>query len=40
MLHRTAAPTAAEVAGWVSSGLDILGIEVALASSGEFFANG
>ena len=37
-LHRTAAPGAGEVNGWVNSGLDILTVEVRFAASGEFVA--
>jgi hypothetical protein len=37
LLHRSA--SASEVAGWVNSGADLLSIEVAFASSGEFYAN-
>jgi predicted outer membrane repeat protein len=37
-LHRAAAPSAAEVNGWVNSGLDILTMEVGFAASGEFVA--
>jgi hypothetical protein len=40
LLDRTTAPSAAEVAGWVNSGLDILSIEVAFASSHEYFLDG
>jgi Domain of unknown function (DUF4214) len=40
LLHRTAAPTAPELSGWVNSSLDILSIEVAFASTGEFFVAG
>jgi hypothetical protein len=42
LLHRTAAASAAETAGWVNSGMDILSIEVAFAglSGGEFFNDG
>jgi hypothetical protein len=36
LLHRAAAPTSAEVSGWVNSGFDILTIEVNFAASGEF----
>jgi hypothetical protein len=38
MLHRHA--SAIEVSGWVSSGLDIITIVVAFASTGEFFTSG
>ncbi len=37
LLHRTMPPAAAEVNGWVNSGLDVLSIEVALAGTAEFF---
>jgi hypothetical protein len=40
LLDRTTAPSAAEVAGWVNSSLDILSIDVAFASSREYFQNG
>ena len=40
LLHRSSAPGAGEVNGWVNSRLDILAITVALAGSGEFFSNG
>jgi hypothetical protein len=40
LLHRTAPPSQAEVNGFVSSGVDILGIEAAIAGSGEFYING
>src|SRR5262249_24074564 len=39
-LHRTAAPSAAEVSAWVNSGMDLLSIETTLLSSPEFFNNG
>jgi hypothetical protein len=39
LLHRTLAPAATEVNGWVGSGLNVLGIEVDIAASNEFFAN-
>jgi Domain of unknown function (DUF4214) len=38
LLHRTAAPSAAEINGWVNSGLDIYSIEIAIAGSTEFVA--
>ncbi len=38
LLLRGAAPGAAEVSGWVGSGLDILTLEVDFAASSEFFA--
>jgi hypothetical protein len=40
LLHRSAAPPAAEVKGWVTSGLDLLGLAVGIASSPEYFAGG
>jgi Domain of unknown function (DUF4214) len=40
LLHRTSAPTAAEVNAWANSSLAILSIAVAFAGSSEFFANG
>jgi len=40
LLHRTAAPTAAELNGWVNSNSDILMIEVSITGSAEFFVNG
>jgi hypothetical protein len=40
LLDRTAPPAAAEVSGWVNTGLDLLTIEMIFASSGEYFANG
>ena len=40
LLDRTALPSSTEVAGWASSSLDLLSIEVAFASSSEYFANG
>jgi hypothetical protein len=40
MLHRSAAPAAAEVQGWVNSGMDLLSIEASIALSDEFFNNG
>jgi hypothetical protein len=39
-LHRSSAPSAVEVNGWVNSGLDVLTIEASLATSTEFFSNG
>jgi hypothetical protein len=39
-LDRLAPPSAAEIAPWVNSGLDLLSLETALASSGEYFQNG
>jgi hypothetical protein len=40
LLHRSAAPAPAEVAGWVNSGLDLLSIQAAIAASDESFTNG
>jgi hypothetical protein len=40
LLDRSAPPSAAEVAGWVNSGLDFLSIEATMASSPEYFQNG
>ncbi|HEV3079935.1 MAG TPA: hypothetical protein VGY66_09155 [Gemmataceae bacterium] len=40
LLHRTTAPTAAELNGWVNSTSDLLTIEVTIAGTGEFFTNG
>jgi hypothetical protein len=40
LLHRPTAPPSAEVANWVNTPLDILSIEVAFASSGEYYLNG
>jgi hypothetical protein len=40
LLHRQSSPSAAEVAGWVNSGLDILRIRIAFTASAEFQANG
>jgi hypothetical protein len=40
LLHRAAAPSAAEVNGWVNSGMDLLTIEANIAGSGEFFTGG
>ena len=39
LLHRTAAPSAAEVGAWVTSGTDSLTIEVTLAGSSEYYNN-
>ena len=38
LLHRTSGPTAAEINGWVNSGLDIYSIEIAIAGASEFVA--
>jgi hypothetical protein len=38
LLHRSTAPTAAEINGWVFSGLDILTLKISLAESPEFSA--
>lgn len=40
LLHRGAPPTAGEVQGWVNSTLDVLKIQLAFASSPEFYSNG
>ena len=40
LLHRTAAPAAAEVNSWVNSPLDVLAIEAAFAASAEYYAHG
>jgi hypothetical protein len=40
LLDRSTPPSSAEVAGWVNSGLDVLSLEVALASTGEYFQKG
>jgi hypothetical protein len=40
LLHRSQPPSAAEVNGWASSGLDILTIDALVAASPEFQANG
>jgi hypothetical protein len=40
VLHRTSAPSAAEINAWVNSPLDTLAMETAFAGSNEFFANG
>ena len=39
LLHRSISPTAAEVASWVNSGMDVLSIEVSFGQSTEFFSN-
>jgi uncharacterized protein (TIGR03118 family) len=39
-LDRATPPSAAEVAGWVNSGLDLLTIQVMMASSSEYYQNG
>jgi hypothetical protein len=36
LLHRIAAPSGAEVSGWVNSGLDILNLEAMFAASSEY----
>jgi hypothetical protein len=38
LLHRTAAPSSADINGFVMSGLDILNLEIAVSSSAEFNA--
>jgi hypothetical protein len=40
LLHRTSAPTTAEINAWVNSGLDLLSIEAGIAGSPEFFTTG
>jgi hypothetical protein len=40
LLNRSSPPSAAEVAGWVHSGLDVLSIEAAIAGGGEFIGGG
>jgi hypothetical protein len=40
LLDRSTAPAASEAAGWVNSGLDMLAMEDAFASSMEYFQNG
>lgn len=40
LLDRPTAPSAAEVAGWVNSGLDLLTIQTEMAASTEYFQNG
>ncbi len=40
LLHRTGAATAAEINGYVASGLSLLDLETAFASSTEFFVDG
>jgi hypothetical protein len=40
LLHRTAAPAASEINGWVNSGADFLSIEVFFASTMEFYNDG
>jgi hypothetical protein len=40
MLHRSSPPSKVEVNSWVNGGLDLLSIEVAFASSSEFFNDG
>jgi hypothetical protein len=40
LLDRSTPPGAAEVAAAVNSGLDVLSLEVALTSSGEYFQKG
>ena len=39
LLHLSAQPATAEVAGWANTKLDILSLEVAFASSDEYFAS-
>jgi hypothetical protein len=40
LLHRAAAPGAAEINGWVTSGLDLLSLRTSIAGTPEFFAFG
>jgi hypothetical protein len=40
LLDRQIAPSAAEVAAWVNSGLDMLTIQTEMAASVEYFQNG
>jgi hypothetical protein len=40
LLDRPTAPSAAEVAGWINSGLDLLTIQTVMAASMEYFQNG
>jgi hypothetical protein len=40
LLHRPAAPPAADVAAWSNTGMDLLSIEAAIAGTAEAFANG
>jgi hypothetical protein len=40
LLDRTQPPSAAEVNGWVSTGLDILSIDTLIAASAEYQLNG
>jgi uncharacterized protein YkwD len=40
LLHRSTAPTAAEIAGWVNSGLDLITIRMNFEASAEFALNG
>ncbi len=40
LLHRTTAPSAADITSWVNSGLDVLSMAVAFAQTGEYFSNG
>ncbi len=40
LLHRATPSSAAEVAGWLATGLDLLGLEAAFAGSAEFYNNG
>jgi hypothetical protein len=39
LLHRSAAPSAGEINGWVGSGFDFLSLEVFFAASPEFYGN-
>ncbi|HEV3025913.1 MAG TPA: DUF4214 domain-containing protein, partial [Pirellulales bacterium] len=40
LLHRSAAPAASEINGWINSGADFLSVEVFFASTMEFYNNG
>jgi hypothetical protein len=40
LLHRSAAPSAAEINGWVATGLDLLSLRADIAGTAEFFAFG
>jgi hypothetical protein len=40
VLHRTMAPSTAELLGWANSSLDLLTIEINFASTDEFYGNG
>lgn len=40
LLHRPVPASSGEVSGWVNSGLDLLSLQAAIASSGEFYNKG